>query len=109
MIQYHTDPYFLVDTSALVHSRLAGMTMTIHMNDGQYHTALVIYDIAHILFVLPAMWCMDRFGSKRWLSILVGIGGITMLCSGLVQTPIQMIVMRFILGALAGECKRIEL
>lgn len=87
----------------MVRAQVAGMGRALHMTDGQYHLAMMMYPLAHLLFAMPAVWMLNRLGSKLWMTMLVFGGGVTMLCTAFVKTSTQMILMRILIGILEGK------
>jgi MFS transporter, ACS family, tartrate transporter len=59
-----------------------------------------IYALAAFFVQAPAAVMLERIGSRRWLTLIMIGWGLVVMAHGLVTSPAQLVVLRFVLGAL---------
>ncbi|HAT24595.1 MAG TPA: MFS transporter, partial [Pantoea septica] len=73
----------------------ADLAMTAEM----YGIAAGIFYVTYIIFEVPSNVLLTRVGARRWIARIMVSWGIIAAGMSLVQTPTQLYVMRFLLGA----------
>ncbi|OON40211.1 MFS transporter [Izhakiella australiensis] len=75
------------------------MNADLAMNAEMYGIAAGIFFVTYIIFEVPSNVLLTRFGARRWIARIMVSWGIIAAGMSLVQTPVQLYVMRFLLGA----------
>ncbi|KAL3481380.1 major facilitator superfamily domain-containing protein [Aspergillus californicus] len=90
-----------LDRANMSNAAVAGMTADLHMEDGaRYSTTLLVFFAPYIILQFPATIAVRQVGPRKFLSTIVLVWGIVMLCFGFVQSWVSLIPLRMLLGAL---------
>jgi len=74
------------------------MNAELGLSSEAFGLAAGIFFIGYFLFEVPSNLLMARYGARVWIArILIGMGLVSM-ATAFVQTPLQLYVMRFLLG-----------
>lgn len=91
-----------LDKSNLSNAYNSGMQEYLHIHGNELNYANTGYNITSILFGLPCAYVMSRFNTRWFILTIEILWTIVTLCFVSIKTPLQMIVLRTILGAV--EC-----
>ncbi|EPQ52842.1 MFS transporter [Gloeophyllum trabeum ATCC 11539] len=87
-----------LDRVNISNAALYGLQTDLHMSSTQYSTALVIFFVPYILFEIPSNILLKKLSPNVWLSLCMGMFGITTMCQGLVSSYGGLLTTRFFLG-----------
>lgn len=74
------------------------LVQDLNLQNVEYNTALTIFFVPYILFEIPSNILMKKFTPRIWLSSMMFLFGIAILCQGLVQNYSGLLATRFFLG-----------
>jgi ACS family tartrate transporter-like MFS transporter len=57
-----------------------------------------IFFMGYLLFQVPSNLLLERFGARRWLTVIVLAWGIVSVSTGLIQSAHEFLIARFVLG-----------
>ncbi|KAL4733214.1 major facilitator superfamily domain-containing protein [Aspergillus similis] len=90
-----------LDRANMSNAAVAGMTAELDLGVGtRYSTTLLVFFAPYIVFQFPATIATRRVGPRIFLSSIVLLWGIIMLCFGFVRSWVSLIPLRILLGAL---------
>src|SRR5450755_2828776 len=74
------------------------MSADLGFSEAVYGFGAGIFFIGYLLFGIPGAMLVERRSATRWIAaMLIAWGGCTVVC-GMVHTPVQFYVSRFVLG-----------
>ncbi|CEJ62801.1 hypothetical protein PMG11_11288 [Penicillium brasilianum] len=90
-----------LDRANMSNAAVAGMTAELGMEFGnRYSITLLVFFAPYIVFEFPATIAVRKIGPRKFLSTIVLLWGIIMMCFGFVQSWVSLIPLRMLLGAL---------
>ncbi|KAH7069774.1 phthalate transporter [Paraphoma chrysanthemicola] len=94
-----------LDRANMSNAAVAGMTKELQMGIGnRYSTTLLVFFGPYILLQFPAAGFVRKCGPRLFLSSIVLIWGIVMICFGFARSWKTLIGLRMLLGALEAGC-----
>ncbi|KZT18170.1 MFS transporter [Neolentinus lepideus HHB14362 ss-1] len=87
-----------LDRVNISNAALYGLQTDLHLTSLQYNTALVIFFVPYVLAEIPSNILLKRLSPNVWLSLCMGLFGLTSLCQGLVKSYGGLLTARFFLG-----------
>ncbi|KAL2782738.1 major facilitator superfamily domain-containing protein [Aspergillus keveii] len=89
-----------LDRANMSNAAVAGLTAELNMEVGnRYSITLLVFFAPYIIFEFPATIAVRKIGPRKFLSTIVFLWGIIMICFGFVQTWVSLIPLRMLLGA----------
>jgi len=88
-----------LDSSNLSNAYVSNMKEDLNFKGNDYINTVTCYNVAAVVFQIPAMYLFPRFPLHLYIPILDLIWGIFTLCTYKVKTVTQLQVMRFFVGA----------
>ncbi|KAF3403250.1 hypothetical protein DPV78_003751 [Talaromyces pinophilus] len=90
-----------LDRANMSNAAVAGMTTALELEVGtRYSTTLLVFFAPYIVFQFPATIAIRKIGPRKFLSTIVLLWGIVMICFGFVHSWVSLIPLRMLLGAL---------
>ena len=74
------------------------MNSALVMSPRQYGLGVTLFSIGYIVFQMPSIWALKRFGMRRWLTLTVLGWGLITTGMAFIQTPLQFYTLRSLLG-----------
>ncbi|KAF9229153.1 MFS general substrate transporter [Gyrodon lividus] len=92
--------YFLnfLDRGAIGNAKLYGLEADLHISDKQYLIALTVFFFPYALFEPASNVLLRRFRPSIWLSSMMFMWGIVMMCHGFVRNYGGLVTLRVLLG-----------
>ncbi|KIK61860.1 hypothetical protein GYMLUDRAFT_42275 [Collybiopsis luxurians FD-317 M1] len=92
--------YFLnfMDRGNIGNAKLYNMTTDIHVSDTQYLIALTVYFFPYALFEPASNVILRRLRPSIWLSSMIFLWGVVMVCHGLIHNYGGLVTVRVLLG-----------
>ncbi|KAF9076155.1 MFS general substrate transporter [Rhodocollybia butyracea] len=92
--------YFLnfMDRGNIGNAKLYGMTADINVSDTQYLIALTVYFFPYALFEPASNVALRRLRPSIWLSSMMFLWGVIMICHGFIQNYGGLVTVRVLLG-----------
>ncbi|GBE89578.1 MFS general substrate transporter [Sparassis latifolia] len=87
-----------LDRSSIGNAKLYGMVTDLHISDQQYLMALTIFFFPYAIFEVPSNVILKRLRPSIWLSLLMVLWGVIMMCQGLISNDGGLLGMRWLLG-----------
>ncbi|KEF54699.1 uncharacterized protein A1O9_09141 [Exophiala aquamarina CBS 119918] len=89
----------LLDRSNISAAYIAGMGTDLDLAVGsRYSIALLLFFITYALCEIPSNLIIRRIGARWWLSFLITLWGVSVLCMGFVKSWIPLTILRLLLG-----------
>src|SRR5215831_10765882 len=76
------------------------MNSAIGLDAQMYGLAVGLFFVGYLLFQFPSTALLTRIGARRWITLCVCCWGAVALSMAFVRTPIELYVLRFLLGAI---------
>ncbi|KAK5627972.1 hypothetical protein RRF57_003687 [Xylaria bambusicola] len=89
-----------LDRINISNARIQGLTEDLELHGNRFNIALFVYFIPYILLEIPSNMLIKRVRPSWYLSGLMFTWGIVNMSMGFVKTYAQLVVLRFLLGAL---------
>ncbi|KAJ3568230.1 hypothetical protein NPX13_g6493 [Xylaria arbuscula] len=89
-----------LDRINISNARIQGLTEDLELYGNRFNVALFVYFIPYILLEVPSNMIIKRVRPSWYLSGLMFCWGIVNMSMGFVKTYAQLVVLRFLLGAL---------
>ncbi|KAH7885894.1 major facilitator superfamily domain-containing protein [Phlebopus sp. FC_14] len=92
--------YFLnfLDRGAIGNAKLYGLEADLHITDKQYLIALTVFFFPYSLFEPASNVVLRRFRPSIWLSSMMLMWGIVMMCHGFIRNYGDLVALRVLLG-----------
>ncbi len=74
------------------------MNHALAMSPKQYGLGVTLFSIGYVVFQMPSIWALKRFGMRRWLCATVLVWGVVTLAMAVISSPLQFYVLRGALG-----------
>jgi ACS family tartrate transporter-like MFS transporter len=74
------------------------MNRELAMSPTQYGLGVTLFSIGYVLFQMPSIWALKRFGMRRWLFATVMVWGVVTVAMAFIASPVQFHVLRALLG-----------
>jgi ACS family tartrate transporter-like MFS transporter len=74
------------------------MNQDLHMSSSAYGFAAGVFFLGYALFEIPSNVLLERVGARRWIARIAITWGITAAAMALVQGPLSLYALRFMLG-----------
>ncbi|HET9410225.1 MAG TPA: MFS transporter [Candidatus Sulfotelmatobacter sp.] len=87
-----------IDRTNLAYAAV-GMSRTLGFSDRVFGLGAGIFFISYLALQIPGARMVERFGARRVISSTMIAWGLLTVLTGLVQTPLELYVARFVLGA----------
>ncbi|KAL3488014.1 major facilitator superfamily domain-containing protein [Aspergillus germanicus] len=90
-----------LDRANMSNAAVAGMTADLDMEVGnRYSITLLVFFAPYVVFEFPAAIAVRKIGPRKFLSSIVLLWGIIMMCFGFVQSWVSLVPLRMLLGVL---------
>ncbi|KZW00023.1 MFS general substrate transporter [Exidia glandulosa HHB12029] len=87
-----------LDRTSIGNAKLYHLEDDLHITDPQYLVSLSVFFITYALFEVPSNVFLKRLRPSLWLSLLMFLWGVIMMCQGLISNYGGLISMRLLLG-----------
>ncbi|KAN0100516.1 Major facilitator superfamily domain containing protein [Tylopilus felleus] len=87
-----------LDRGAIGNAKLYGLEADLHITDKQYLIALTVFFFPYAIFEPVSNVLLRRFRPSIWLSSMMFVWGVVMLCHGFVRNYSGLLALRFFLG-----------
>lgn len=90
-----------IDRANIGNAKIEGLIEDLGLSDTQYSVALAIFFIPYIACMMPSNIILKKCRrSSLYLGTMIILWGIVMTCTGLVHNFLELVAVRFLLGAL---------
>lgn len=87
-----------MDRTNIGNAKIAGMDDALNLTDNQYSLAIILFQIAYVVFGVPSNMLLSRMRPSRYIPTIVFLWGGVVACLAAIQTPAQLLAIRFLLG-----------
>lgn len=88
----------MLTLSSIGNAKIAGMDEALSLTDNQYSLAIILFQIAYVVFGVPSNMLLSRLRPSRYIPAIVFLWGGVVACLAAIQTPAQLLAIRFVLG-----------
>ncbi|KAF8846262.1 MFS general substrate transporter [Paxillus ammoniavirescens] len=87
-----------LDRGAIGNAKLYGLEVDLHISDKQYLIALTVFFFPYALFEPASNVVLRRFRPSIWLSSMMFMWGVIMMCHGFIRNYSDLVALRVLLG-----------
>ena len=87
-----------MDRTNIGNAKVAGMDVDLNLTDNQYSLAIIVFQVAYVVFGVPSNMILPRVRPSIYIPAIIIFWGTVVACLAAVQTPGQLLACRFILG-----------
>ncbi|KAF9180833.1 hypothetical protein BGZ51_005876 [Haplosporangium sp. Z 767] len=91
-----------LDRVNIGNAKVAGLATDLNLAPSEYNWALSIFFIGYVLFEVPSNMCLKRIGPRIWISFIMFVWGLIMMCMAAARNAAGLMASRFFLGV--AEC-----
>ncbi|KAJ7186806.1 MFS general substrate transporter [Mycena filopes] len=87
-----------LDRTNIGNAKIAGLTVDLKLVGLQYNVCAAVFFVSYCFFEVPSNMVLKKVKPNLWLSFIMLIWGLIMLCMAFVKNYQQLVVARFFLG-----------
>lgn len=87
-----------MDRTNIGNAKVAGMEEDLHLTNNQYSVAILVFQVAYVVFGVPSNMILPRVRPSLYIPFIMILWGSVVACMAAIQTPGQLHALRFVLG-----------
>ena len=87
-----------MDRTNIGNAKVAGMEDALSLTDNEYSLAIILFQIAYVFAGVPSNMLLSRLRPSRYIPSIVFLWGGVVACLAAINTPAQLLAVRFLLG-----------
>ena len=87
-----------MDRTNIGNAKVAGMAEDLSLTDNQYSVAILVFQVAYVVFGVPSNMILPRVRPSLYIPFIMILWGSVVACMAAIQTPGQLHALRFVLG-----------
>ncbi|KAJ7034654.1 MFS general substrate transporter [Mycena alexandri] len=87
-----------LDRTNIGNAKIAGLTADLKLEGLQYNVCAAVFFVSYCFFEVPSNMVLKKVRPNLWLSFIMFIWGLIMLCMAFVKNYRQLVAARFLLG-----------